>query len=280
MRANLIYIFACLLFISFPIMASLPKDERVPGGVAVIELPKKFQHSQHPPQVTFEDQKVALIPYRKNNQSKWYAVVGIPLTMSPGLASITIRQGQYNDIVRFKVVHKKYPEERLQFKNKQHVAPDPKTQARIKHENEHLKKMYDSWTLKKIEGFSLKKPVKGRTSSSFGKRRLMNNQLRSIHKGLDIAAKTGTPVVAARLGKVQDIGDYFYTGNTVMIDHGQGFKTLYCHLHTVNVKEGELVETGQKIGTVGMTGRATGPHLHFGVNLNGERVSPSLFFVN
>lgn len=268
-----------LLIFSFICFASLPKDERVPGGVAVIELPKQYQGNSYPPTVFFENKKVALT---LDNQTghKWYAVVGIPLTYSPGRAWLKIYANNKSEGLPFRVLHKKYPTEQLKFSNKQHVKPNQQNQQRIQKEAAHLNNLFNKWRNTQVGGFHLQQPVQGRFSSAFGKQRLMNNTVRSRHKGLDIAAKVGTPVFAAKDGVVLDVGDYFYTGNTVMIDHGQGFKTLYCHLDTVGVIPGETVRAGSRIGTVGKTGRATGPHLHFGVSLNGHRVSPNLFFVN
>jgi murein DD-endopeptidase MepM/ murein hydrolase activator NlpD len=120
-------------------------------------------------------------------------------------------------------------------------------------------------------------PADGRLTGRFGVRRFFNGEPRSPHAGFDIAAARGSPVKANAEGIVLASDDYFFNGKTVFVDHGNGLISMYCHLDRIDVQPGEAVSKGQRLGLVGMTGRATGPHLHWSVILNGAMVDPELF---
>ena len=236
-----------------------------PGGIAVIELGPAAAPA---PAVTFNDRPVLVM----QRQAQWHAVVGIPLDTAPGEANIRIGDRH----VAFDVVPHAYREQRLTVKNKSHVSPDPEQLERIGRERMIIDAALGNFRDVDTDGVELAAPVEGRRSSSFGLRRFFNEQPRSPHKGMDIAAAAGTPIAAPRAGIVTATGAYFFNGNTVIVDHGQGYVTMYCHLSEIAVTEGQALAVGEIIGAVGATGRVTGPHLHFGTYLNGTAVDPKL----
>lgn len=246
-----------------------PRASAVPGGVAIVELEGT---SDTAPTVTFEGDRVMVLP----REGGWLAIVGIPLAREPGPAVLNIQQG-LNQLTRgFTVAGKTYRTQTLKVAPK-HVDLSAEDAARVAREQPHIRATVATFTATAPATMRLVSPVKGPRSSSFGLRRVFNNQPRNPHSGMDIAAPTGTAVVAPAPGRVIDTGDYFFNGQSVFIDHGQGLVTLYCHLSAISVAAGTEVKTGQKIGEVGATGRVTGPHLHWGVALNRAFVDPALF---
>jgi len=155
------------------------------------------------------------------------------------------------------------------------VDLDPETERRAVSESERLGTLYRTITPERLWRGPFVRPVAGNEApTGFGARRVINGKPRSTHSGTDYAAPKGTPVVAANTGRVALVGDFFFPGRLVVLDHGLGVYTLYFHLDTVTVADGDAVDRGQIVGTVGATGRATGPHLHFGALVGGARVDP------
>jgi len=156
------------------------------------------------------------------------------------------------------------------------VDLDPETERRADSERERLWTIYRTVTPERLWRGSFTRPVAGREApTGFGARRVINGKPRAPHSGADYAVAKGTPVVAANAGRVALVADYFFPGRLVVVDHGLGVYTLYFHLDTVSVTDGDPVDRGQIVGTVGSTGRATGPHLHFGALVGGARVDPA-----
>lgn len=249
----------------------LPESSNVPGGVVVVPL---YLDGQAMPSATFQDRKVMVI--RDNN--RWLAITGIPLKLKPGEYQLTtVADGKTNHYP-IKVVDKKYPVQRLTIKNKRKVYPNKSDLKRINAEREEIGKAFVVWSHNPEPPLKFDLPTQGRFSSQYGLQRFYNDSPRPRrHSALDIAAPTGTPVHAPAAGTVINVGDYYFTGNSIFLDHGQGLITQYIHLSKVDVPVGMRVERGQKIGEVGATGRVTGPHLHWGVILNQTMIDPMPF---
>jgi murein DD-endopeptidase MepM/ murein hydrolase activator NlpD len=245
-----------------------------PGGTAVIEL--DVAGSEAAPVVTFAGKRALVL----NNDGSWLAVIGIPLAQPVGEAEINVRAtGQEAGNIVFEVVPHAYREQRLNV-SKSYVDLTEEQLSRVGRERKIIDSALTNWRDLNLSDLSLIAPVAGPRSSSFGLRRFFNDQPRSPHKGMDIAANLGTAIVSPVGGTVTATGDYYFNGNTVIIDHGQGFVTMYCHLDEISVEKGQQLATGGQLGKVGATGRVTGPHLHFGTYLNGTAVDPALFLIS
>ncbi len=210
--------------------------------------------------------------------SGWFAVVGIPLNAKAGAAlPLTVERAERPpETIALEIGRKRYATQYLSVKPGQ-VELSPADLARHEQERSHLRSVLRIFSDSAPDSLLLLQPCEGPRSDSFGKRRFFNRQPRSPHSGLDIAAPDGTPVVAAGAGIVLDVGDYFFSGHTLILDHGRGFLTLYAHLNAIDANAGDRVPAGIRIGSVGATGRVTGPHLHFSVYLNAASVDPELF---
>lgn len=174
--------------------------------------------------------------------------------------SVTVRKGQFRT-------------ENLKVDN-QFVQPDVQQQKRAEEDQKKMKAIYDTVTPKRLWEGKFRLPLKDvTTGGNFGRRRILNGQPRSPHAGVDFPAASGTPVFAAQSGIVVLAEELYYSGNTVVIDHGYGIYTLYAHLSEIGVKPGQVVAVSSEIGQVGATGRVTGPHLHWGLTIEHARVN-------
>lgn len=249
---------------------ALPTHNPVPGGVAVIDIGT----GQGKPQGYFNKRKVLTAQVG----DRWYAVVGIGLKVKPGKHQIVAAWPKAdNQKHSFSVTSKDYPAQYLTIKNKRKVDPNKEDIKRIQSESGRKRKARNTWSTKISAQQAFIRPTSGIESSQFGLRRFFNKKPRRPHMGLDIAAPEGQPIVAPAAGKVVEAGNFFFSGNVIFLDHGQGLVTLYAHMNKLDVSVGQQVKQGEKIGEVGQTGRVTGAHLHWSVLLNGQYVDPKLF---
>jgi len=246
--------------------APLPQAEPVPGGVAVVPL---GPDSGRAPRATFDGDRVMVL----KDERRWLAVVGIPLDAKPGTYAVRVK----NRSLSFTVQDKQYAVQRVTIKNRRKVDPTALDLKRIRRESKVIHAALGAWHRSTSVPLRFDLPVLGPVSSPFGLRRIFNGEPRAPHSGIDIAVPAGTPIRAPAPGRVAAVGDFFFDGKMVMIDHGQGLVTMYGHMEKILVKKGQRVARGEVIGLVGQTGRATGPHLHWGVSLNNARVDPTLF---
>ncbi len=267
-------ILCSVLFSQYCWANKLPDQLVVPGGI--IKIPVAEINQTTAPTVFFNGNR-ALVTADKTH---WIALVGIPLSAKTGEHKITIKAKGKTQEKTFTVINKDYPAQYLTIKKKRMVTGF--TKEDLKKINADKKAMANAkkvWTEQDISADFIA-PVDGRLSSLFGLKRFFNDIPKRPHNGLDIAAVTGTPILAPASAKVIDTGNYYFNGNTVFLDHGQGLLSAYLHMNEINVKPGQLVKQGDTLGTVGATGRVTGPHLHWIVYLNKVPVDPALFIAN
>ena len=265
---------AALLLMAAPVFAAdafiAPRVSAVPGGVVTFKLAGPAEQL---PVVSFNGRSVMVV----RQGDLWLAVLGIGLSIEPGEYHVDVLQpGGGEQKLPFKVRPKEYKVQQLKVPPSQ-VNLSPENEERVKNETAKVRAVLDAFTEGAPATLRLVQPVPGVRSSSFGLRRMFNGESRNPHSGMDIAAPTGTPIKAPLAGRVVDVGSYFFNGNNVIIDHGLGLATMYCHLSKISVEVGQALKQGEVLGEVGATGRVTGPHLHWGVSLNGTMVDPALF---
>ena len=245
--------------------ADLP-HHAIPGGIVSITLD---QSGATAPAVLFQNKSAMTI---QNAQGEWIAVIGVPLDQSS-----PIELAVNDKKISLPINDFPYEEQHIEIKEKRKVNPQKNDMTRISHEYNQMTPVYKSFNDGLANNWnSMLKPVDGPYSSAFGLKRFFNGQARKPHSGIDIAAPEGAPIKAPADGTIALTGDFFFNGNSVFIDHGQGLISMMCHLSRIDVKEGDVIKQGDLIGAVGKTGRATGPHLHWTVSLNNARVNPKL----
>ena len=270
MHRLLVLQFATMLLLTSPVMYAFPKASLVPGGVAVIDL----GNSTNIPQFKFRLKPVLIT----QSDNSYFAIVGLPLGLKPGEYFIGGQRGDNIALEKifFTVVDKKYTTQSIHIEDQRKVNPYASDMDRIWAEQKRQKKA-KSYYSKSVVDVELLQPTEGIMTGSFGRRRIFNGEARRPHSGMDIAADEGIPVIAPSKGKVIELGEFFFSGKLVYLDHGQGMISLFAHMSEINVTLGQQINKGDIIGKVGETGRVTGPHLHWSLGLNDTWVDPSLF---
>ncbi|MFT5599747.1 MAG: murein DD-endopeptidase MepM/ murein hydrolase activator NlpD [Gammaproteobacteria bacterium] len=270
MRSILALTSLSFLMLCTPSLWAFPKQSLVPGGIALVDL----KRTDKTPNFTFMGKPVLTVLH----DGKSIAIVGLPLNLKLGEHFIQGHWGKEKSLQKlfFSVKDKQYSTQKIQIKDKRKVNPYAKDMDRILAEKKRKQKARLVFTAIPVD-VDLLQPVKGIMTGSYGRRRIFNGQKKRPHSGMDIAADTGTPVLAPAAGKVIELGDFFFSGNMIYIDHGQGLITLFAHLSKTNVELGQTIKKGAVIGEVGATGRVTGPHLHWSLGLNGTWIDPELF---
>ncbi|HBS41718.1 MAG TPA: peptidase M23 [Oceanospirillales bacterium] len=241
-------------------------DNPIPGGIVTVPLGIS---SDNAPEVTLDGLSVMTV---KSDSGEWLAVAGVPLTQGN-----TLDLSVNNSTVTVPIEPYAYKEQHITIENKRQVNPETRDMERINREYGQMTPVYKSYNDTVAANWAtMIRPAEGPYSSPFGLKRFFNEQPRNPHSGVDIAAPAGAPIIAPADGTIVLTGDFFFNGNSVFIDHGQGLISMMCHMSRIDVKEGQTVKQGDLIGAVGSTGRATGPHLHWTVSLNNARVNPRL----
>jgi murein DD-endopeptidase MepM/ murein hydrolase activator NlpD len=246
------------------------------GEIVVVKVPS--DDSTTAVEGTFLGRSIRFFPETRLDESKGFiGLLGIDLQDEPGTHELTVelKTGERSRTLSYRVavVKEKFHVEHLTLP-KDKVDLDDKSLARWKAEQEQVKTALASDSPAKLWQPGFVEPVNGKRTGIFGSVRVMNGQPRNPHNGEDIGAPLGTDVLVTNDGIVRLTVEHFFSGKGIFVDHGLGFYSMYFHLSEVLVKDGEQVKAGQIVGKVGATGRATGPHLHWGVKLNGARVNP------
>jgi len=219
------------------------------------------------------------VGFYRGPDGDWHGLVGVDLDVEPGLHDLQLRVtavagGRTTEVLhRLGVGDKAYPTRQLRVAPR-YVEPPPEVAERIARESTEQQAIFASSSPDRLWRGAWGRPVPGAATSAFGSRSVFNGQPRNPHSGADFRAGEGTPIEAPNHGRVVLTGDTYFSGGSVILDHGWGLYSYFAHLSEILVEEGALVELGQVVGKAGSTGRVTGPHLHWTVRLNGARVDP------
>jgi len=258
-----------------PVQFKISNERLFPGDLLrfVISADRAINRAE----ASFGGQRVAF--YRVAGGREWIGLAGVDLETKAGRYSIqgvlSFEDRSSQPFERHvRIVSKRFPVQSIRVDEK-YVTLNPEDSKRSEEESRKLEAIWKTSSGQKLWEGQFLKPVSSELSSGFGRRRIVNNKPRSPHSGVDIKAETGTPIIAANSGKVVLADDLFYSGKTVVLDHGLGLYTFYGHCSRLDVKQGEVIKKGAVIAEVGSTGRVTGPHLHWACRIHEARVDPT-----
>ena len=246
-----------------------------PGDVLclVIKADKAIRHAE----ASFAGRKVIFYPGA--GQLNWVGLAGVDLETKVGRyaleGAVSFEGGTSQAFARsLQVAPKNFPVQRIRVEER-YVTLGSEDSKRAEEENKKLETLWQTVSSRKLWQGGFLKPVASDLSSGFGRRRIVNGKPRSPHSGVDLKAATGTSIVAANSGRIVLADDLFFSGKTVVLDHGLGLYTFYGHCSKLVASQDEIVKKGEVIAEVGSTGRVTGPHLHWACRMNGARVDPT-----
>lgn len=248
--------------------ASFPREQLVPGGVAKLYFNER-------PDIYLDNKKHDF--FMQKQKDKWLVLLPLSLYKPPETLRIV---SQTSSMIQVHLITSKpsfYQTQHITVKDKEFVIASKKTLKRIRRESLLKKQKLSRYTRSYIHDLKMMKPLDSELRHDYGRRRFFNGVAKNPHAGIDLSGKEGDKIRAPLSGTVLILGDLFYNGKMLMIDHGQGLITAYSHLSKIYKEDDSWVKQGEYIGEVGSTGRATGPHLHWSVYLNGEPVNPDLF---
>jgi murein DD-endopeptidase MepM/ murein hydrolase activator NlpD len=259
----------------------LSADDITNGNVILLEIDAgEMNVSVTDMHINFKGRVYQLFAHPVKGEKIYCALVGIPYRTKIGPDVLQLKwngaTGTQTKQIPLEIAAGTYKTDVLKVDSRR-VNPNKEDRKRANHEHQEVKHIYASGNKTRLWDIPFQLPVENNISSMYGNKRVFNGQLKSYHNGVDFRAPLGTPAVAANTGIVRLAKNLFYSGDAVIIDHGTNIFTIYGHLSKIKVAAGQRIEKGQLIGLTGATGRASGPHLHWGIKINEVAVNPLQF---
>jgi hypothetical protein len=261
-----------------PLGIRLNKQRAVVGNILILEFDISSQgRPLNDLTIHFLNQILPSFHHPVKEDRTRICLIPIPYKSTPGISNISLEwsdeKRSHKQLVPIAIQKGHFPSEKLNV-TASRVIPPQKELKRIKREQLEIKEIYSYSEPLRSWNSPFQRPTDGKVTSPYGSQRLLNGQLHRYHSGVDFRAPLGTPIFAANTGVVRLAKNLYYSGNQVVLDHGEGLFTSYSHLSRIDVRKGQWVEKGQMIGQSGATGRVSGPHLHWVVKLHGVNVDP------